>query len=64
MLTLQENETGQLRLYSIDGRIQEQFILVEGTNHLSFKDSPAGLYIYRVYVNGAFKDHGKLVIVK
>jgi hypothetical protein len=64
-IELPEEESGTLRIYSIQGVQAGTFEIEEGTNRIPLNESlhHSGIFIYKVFVDGELKNTDKLVKV-
>lgn len=64
-ITLGADESGEVQIYAMDGRLMGQHSVTSGSNQLDLVNDGliGGVYIYRVIVNGQIKNNGKLVVV-
>ena len=64
-IELPEEESGTLRIYSIQGVQAGTFEIEEGTNRIPLNESlhHTGIFIYKVFVDGELKNTDKLVKV-
>ncbi len=65
-ITLKENEHGYVEVFSMQGKRMGTYTVTEGNNMLDLGNirSGSGIYFYRVWVNGEFKNSDKLVILQ
>ena len=65
-ITLGENETGEVQIFGMDGRLMGRHPVTAGTNQIDLRSDGlgAGVYLYKVLVNGETKNNGKLVVVR
>ncbi|MFI5220439.1 MAG: T9SS type A sorting domain-containing protein [Bacteroidia bacterium] len=64
-IRLNENESGEFQIFNVLCEKQKSFNLHEGENsaQIDTKDLEAGIYIYKVVLNNAFKEKGKLIVI-
>ncbi len=65
-VTLDTDEQGSLKIYSMDGRLVGDYSLTEGQNTINLSKVLVqnGVYIYKIFVNGQLRKTDKLVAVK
>ena len=64
-ITLGSGEQGEVQIYNINGILKGKHIIGSGDNTLDLSEDglSAGLYIYKVLINGQTKTVEKLVVV-
>jgi len=63
---LKDGQAGQLEIFTVTGQKAASFLLVpgQGLMNASLKNVDAGVYLYRIYVNGEVMHTSRLVIIK
>ena len=65
-ITLGEDESGLVEIYTIDGRLMGMHKIASGIHQLDLSSDGlvAGVYLYKVTIGNETKTNGKLVVVK
>ena len=65
LITIGDHEQGEVMIYGMDGKLIGRHKVTDGINTLSLVGDglTAGVYFYKVYIDGESKSTGKLVVV-
>lgn len=63
-LKLGTDEAGYAEIYSVTGTMLKQYRLTAGNNQLDLTQLPKGVFIYKIFVNGAVKTNDKLIVIE